>query len=140
MRLSLRRSQRDAGMLGSKVVFALDAQIEPTAEEQALIRKYKLGKLTVYASGATQKHAAAAQEAASRGTWGGLAKAAVSVGMAAMSLRCTIDSLVAGQRIECHDMPELLGAEEAIMEACKNAKMFLNTAATFDGREEVWEF
>jgi len=140
MKLSLRRSQRDAGMLSSKVVFSLDAQILPTEEEQALIRRYKLGKLTVYNSDTAQKHAAATQEALSERSWTGLAKAAMRAGMAALSLRCTIDSLIGGQRIECQEMPELLDAEEAIMEACKNAKRFLDVALTFDGRNEVWEF
>jgi hypothetical protein len=140
MKLSMRRSQRDAGMLGNKVVFTLDAKIDPTAEEQLLIRRYKLGKMTVYNSEATQKHATAAIEYAERGGLMGLAKAAVRGGMAALSLRCTIDSLTGGQRIECQDLPELLGAEEAIREACQTAKMFLATAVTFDGREEILEF
>jgi hypothetical protein len=140
MKLSMRRSQRDAGMLGNKVVFALDAQIQPTAEEQALIKRYKLGKLTVYDSEAARKHLASAQDAAQQGGIAGLAKAAISAGMRALSLRCTIDSLVGGQRIECQELPELLSAEEAIMEACKIAKTFLQTAAMFDGREEVHEF
>ena len=34
-----------------------------------------------------------------------------------MSLRCTIDSLMGRQHIECQDLPELLGAQEAIMAA-----------------------
>jgi hypothetical protein len=34
----------------------------------------------------------------------------------------------------------LLGAEGAIMDACKNLKAYLDTAQTFDGREEVLEF
>lgn len=140
MKLSMRRSQRDAGMLSSKVIFALEAQIQPTAEEQALIKRYKLGKLTVYNSEATQRHAASAIDSAERGGLLGLAKAAISASVAALSLRCTIDSLLGGQRIECQDLPELISAEDAIMTACKNAKMFLTTASTFDGREEVWEF
>ena len=140
MKLSMRRSQRDTGMLGNKVVFALDAQIHPTAEEQLLIKRYKLGKEMVYSSEAAQRHAAAAQDSAERGGFVGLAKAAVNAGKAALSLRCTVDSLIAGQRIECHNLPELLSAEDAIMTACQNAKAFLSTAETFDGREDVWEF
>jgi hypothetical protein len=126
--------------LGNKVVFALDARIHPTGEEQALIKRYKLGKLTIYSSETAQKHVESAQAAAGRGTLGGLAKAALSAGMAALSLRCTIESLAAGQRIECQDLPELLAAEEAIIQACTNAKSFLDTALTFDGRELVMDF
>jgi hypothetical protein len=140
MKLSMRRSQRDAGMLGNKVVFALDAKIQPTSEEQLLIKRYKLGKLTVYDSETARKHLASAQDAAQQGGIAGLAKAALSAGMRALSLRCTIDSLVGGQRIECQELPELLSAEEAIMQACQTAKAFLATAQTFDGREQILEF
>ena len=139
MQLSIRRSQRDGGMFGSKVVFALDARLHPTAEEQALIKRYKLGKEIVYASEEAQRHGAATVAAANRGTLGGLAKAALSAGMANLALRCTIDSLTMGQRIECQNLPELIGAEEAIVQACNNAKAFLEAATTFDGRELVMD-
>jgi hypothetical protein len=45
-----------------------------------------------------------------------------------------------GQHIECKDLDELLGAEEAIREACKALKVYLTVAESFDGREEVVEF
>ena len=35
---------------------------------------------------------------------------------------------------------ELLGGEAAIIEACQNLKAYLETALTFDGREELHEF
>lgn len=140
MRLHLKRAQRDGGMLGNKVVFSITAQIAMTAEESALIKRYKLGKLLVYSSDAHLRHVASTQEAANRGTFSGLAKAALSAGMASLSLRCTIDSLVQGQHIECQDMPQLLAAEEAIDEACRIAKTFLDTAATFDGREIIMDY
>ena len=140
MQLSIRRSQRDGGVFGSKVIFALDARIHPTAEEQALIKRYKLGKEIVYASEEARRHDAAKQNAAARGGLGGLAKAAMSAGMTALSLRCTIDSLAAGQHIECQNLPELLAAEEAIIEACTNAKSFLDAATAFDGTELVMDF
>ena len=139
MKLSVRRSQRETGLMGSKVVFALDAKIEPTEVERQLIKRYKLGKITIYSSEAAQRHGAALDENLNRGTWGGLAKSVVRLGMAALSLRCTIDSLTSGQHIECQELLELITAEEAIVEACNNAKLFLETAATFDGREVVVE-
>jgi hypothetical protein len=140
MQLSIRRSQRDAGMLGSKVVFAIDARIHPTAEEAALIKRYKLGKELVYSSENARRHADAAEDGARRGSVGGTAKALISLGLNKLSLNCTIDSLCAGQRIECKDLVELLAAEEAVIEACSNAKTFLDAASTFDGRELVMEF
>ena len=60
--------------------------------------------------------------------------------MMALSLRVTVDCLMTGQHVECKDLDELLGAEAAILDACKNLKAYLETAVTFDGREEVVEF
>ena len=60
--------------------------------------------------------------------------------MMGLSLRVTIDGLRQGQHIECKDLDELLGAEAAILNACKNIKTYLETAQTFDGREELVEF
>ena len=140
MQLSIRRSQRDSGVFGNKVAFALDARIRTTAEEQALIKRYKLGKEVVYASQEARKHDAAKQNAAARGGLGGLAQAVVSAGMAAASLQCTIDSLTAGQHIERQSLTELLAAEDAIVQACTNAKSFLDAATAFDGTELVMDF
>jgi hypothetical protein len=108
--------------------------------------------LSVYDSEARKKHGDAAyghfDDAASGSVFGasagrgilsnarGLARAA----MASLSLRVTIDSLSTGQHIECKDMDELLGAQAAIIDACKNLKAYLESALTFDGREEVLEF
>jgi hypothetical protein len=37
-------------------------------------------------------------------------------------------------------MDELLGAEEAVVNACENLKAYLAAAATFDGREIIMDF
>lgn len=140
MKLHLKRAQRDGGLMGGKVIFSVQARIDPTAEERALIKRYKLGKTTVYNSQEAQKHATAAVAETKAGTFSGLAKSAIRMGMYALSLHCTIESLCDGQTIECKDMAELLSAEEAIHQACATTKMFLQTAATFDGREMVMEF
>jgi hypothetical protein len=52
----------------------------------------------------------------------------------------TVYSLMKGVHVECKSMIELLGAEEAIADAGKNLRTYLDTAATFDGREEILEF
>lgn len=57
-----------------------------------------------------------------------------------MSLRITIDSLVAGRHIECKTMDELFAAEVAIREGCETLRTYLDLAVTFDGREEMIEF
>jgi hypothetical protein len=153
MQLKLKRSQRSGGIMGGKVIFTLDARAELSAKEQALVKKYALGKVVVYDSDARKKHQGAAYghfddaahtsglsaSSAGRSLWKnarGLANAA----MMALSLRVTVDGLMSGQHIECKDLDELLGAEGAIRDACGNLNAYLETAVTFDGREEVVEF
>jgi hypothetical protein len=153
MQLKLKRSQRSGGMLGGKIFFQLDARADLSNDENALVTKYNLGKTVVYDSEARKKHAESAAghfdnaagasggtlSTVGRGVWAN-ARGLASVAMMALSLRVTVDSLVNGQHIECKDMDELLGAEGAFREACRNVKSYLDVAATFDGREEVVEF
>ena len=147
MQLKLRRSQRSGGVVSSKVLFAIDARADLSAEEKGLVSKYGLGKLVVYDSEARKKHGEAAyghfDEGASSTTGRSLWKSArgiASAAMMALSLRVTIESLMSGHHIECKDLDELLGAEAALLHACKNLRAYLDTAQTFDGREEVVEF
>jgi len=135
MRLKLQRSQR-SGLTG-KVVFALNARIELSPAEGDLVRKYGLGKQTVYDSEARRKHADTLADA-SQGRVG-LLRGFAAMTMAALALHVTIDSLVKGQHIEAKSLDELLGAEAAVREACEKVKLYLEIAATFDGREEVVE-
>jgi len=153
MQLKLKRSQRAGGIMGGKVLFGLDARAELTPDEQSLVRKYSLGKIVVYDSEARKKSAESAYghfddaantpgysgSSAARSLWKN-ARGLASAAMMALSLRVTVDSLVSGQHIECKELDELLGAEGAIRDACGNLKAYLETALTFDGREEVVEF
>ena len=124
MQLKLKRSQRAGGMIGGKVLFALDARADLSAEEKNLVQKYKLGSLVIYDSVARQKHAAAgyghfdeaAQSSVGRSLWKN-ARGLASAAMMALSLRITVDGLVSGQHIECKELDELLGAEVAILDA-----------------------
>jgi len=153
MQLKLKRSQRSGGMMGGKIYFALDARAELTPDEQNLVKKYGLGKTIIYDSDARKKHAEAAyghfDDAASTPGFSGStaakslwknARGIASAAMMALSLRVTVDGLVGGQHIECKELDELLGAEAAIVDACKSLKAYLETALSFDGREEVVEF
>jgi hypothetical protein len=155
MQLKLKRSQRSGGMMGGKVFFVLDARADLATDEQNLVKKYNLGKLIVYDSEARKKHTEAAGqhfESASntpiRGSTGGTvarslwsnAQGLARIAAASLTLRVTVDSLTSSEHIECKDMNELLGAESAIIESCRNVKAYLDTALTFDGREEVVEF
>ncbi len=144
--LKLRRSQR-ATMLAGKPVFILDARAELTPELRALVGKYRLGELVVYDSKARKQSTEAAYahfgEAATssvgRSLWKN-ARGLASAAMMALTLRVTVDKLIAGQHIECKDLDELLGAESAFVEACKNLRTYLDVALSFDGREELLEF
>src|SRR5438105_9057838 len=111
--------------------------------------------MVVYDSEARKKHQAAAMDnfdAASSvsvlnpsatgiasSLWRSARGAARAAAMS-MSLRCTVDSLISGQHIECKDLDELMGAEGQITDATKTTKAYLELAQTFDGREEVLEF
>ena len=134
MRLKLSRSQKTGGMISKKVTFILNAKADYSNEEQANIKKYGLGSQNVYDSAATRRHGENA--AHSSGVLKGLASAA----MAKMSLSITIDSLAQGHQVECQDLDELLGAEDAIRTAGESLKGYLEIADSFDGREEVIEY
>jgi hypothetical protein len=123
--------------MGGKIVFELNARVELTPQEDELVRKYGLGKQTVYDSAAREKHLGHVAAAA---TGGSLFKGLVSAAMSKLTLHVTIDSLSHGQHIEAKDLDELLGAETAIREACVAIRSYLDTAATFDGQEVVFDY
>lgn len=139
MRLLLRRSQRSGSFSGA-VIFCLDARAEFTPQERENIQRYKLGSQVIYNSEASRKHIEKGAAAAASGNMVGGLKGLASLALAAMNLNISIKSLEAGQHVECKSMDELLGAEAAIMEACENLKGYLDTAATFDGREVLVDF
>lgn len=138
MRLLLRRSQR-AGSFSGNMIFCLDARADFAPAEKANINRYRLGGQVIYNSEAS-KRALARSEASEDGSIGGSLKGLAFAALAAMKLNITIDSLERGQHVECKSLDELLGAEDAIMTACENLRGYLDTAATFDGREVVVDF
>jgi hypothetical protein len=140
MHLRLRRSQRTGGVLSNTVIFCLDAQVQLTADEDANIRRYKLHSQCIYNSEASLRAQAQGDASRSSGTIGGNLKAIAHYAVAHLRLNITIDSLARGHHIECKSLDELLGAEEALYEACRNLRSYLDTAATFDGREVVVAF
>ena len=140
MQLKISRSQKASGMLSKSVVFCLDARVDLSQEERHLIDKYKIGAQVIYNSAASAKHLANAGAALAGPGVGTLLKGTVSLAMSKLSLNITIDSLAKGHHIECKDLDEVLGAEEAIMQGCRLMKAYLDTAATFDGREVVIDF
>lgn len=147
MQLKIQRSQRAGGMLGNTVLFCLDVRADYSPEEQANIRKYRLGSEIIYSSKNSQKHVERANAQLDRtqsGSGGeraaGLARGLYSLAMAKMSLNINIASLGRGHHIECKDLEELLEAEDTVRAACKNVTRYLEAAATFDGSETVIEY
>lgn len=139
MQLKIKRSQREAGVLSKNVVFCLDARVAFTADEQASLHRYKLWNQCIYNSEASKRlleRSAAQQD----GSFAGGLKSLANAALAGLSLNITIASLASGQRVECRSMDELLGAEEAIMAACQNLRGYIDTAASFDGREVLFDF
>lgn len=139
MQLKIKRSQRTGGMLGGKVFFALDIRAEYAAEEKANINKYNLGGEVIYNSEAAKRHLESMGQSLD-GSGKGVLRAVGSLALAKLNLNVTIASLAQGQHIECRDLNELLEAENALREACKNLKAFLEVAASFDGSEVVIDF
>ena len=154
--LRLKRSQR-ANALGT-ILFALDARVDVSAENRALIVKHNLGNRVIYESETRKAYTDAAKARADNSrpktsifdsaerqflgvgkTFLNLGIAAVHATVAALSLRITVDSLMKGVHVECKDMNELLEAEDAIKEAGQNLKAHLEAVTTFDGREETFE-
>ena len=139
MQLKIRRSQRDGGVISTNVIFCLDARIELTAIEQQSVTRYKLQNQVIYNSEASKKNIARG-DAQQDGSAKGSLKAIAWFAVASMRLNITIASLQRGQHVECKSMDELLGAEQAIMEACQNLRGYLDTASTFDGQEVLFDF
>lgn len=140
MQLRLKRSQRDGGVISKNVIFCLDAQAAFTREEDENIRRYKLHSQCIYNSEASKRLLDRGDAAMADGSVRGSLRGLAFTALAAMRLNITVNSLARGQHIECKSLDELLGAEDAIHEACRNLKVYLDTAATFDGREVVVDY
>ena len=140
MKLPLSRSQKQSGMVKKEVVFCLDARSELDTEEQEAVRKYKLGKQMIYNSATARRRFENGIADSEKNNVMSMVKGLASVAMAHLALNITIDSLTNGHHIEAKSLDELMEAEEAITQACKNLKGYLGLAATFDGREQVVEF
>lgn len=147
MKLKLTRSQRSS--FTGKNIFHLDVVMEISADEEALIKQYKLEKQIVYSSEGFNRLASGAQAAADAAgalkgvaPGAGLIEGAKSFGLgiaANFALTVTVRDLIEGKAIECKDLGEMTDAEDAVITGAQNLKTFLDTAQTFDGREIVVE-
>jgi hypothetical protein len=143
MSLKLKRSETSSR---GTPTFALDARMEVSPAIRAQIDKYQLGSEIVYDSTARQGHAAAAADQFDAGAQSGALKSiyritrgSLSLAMASLALRITIDSLLRGVHVECKSLSEIQEAEQAITQAGKNLKSYIEAANSFDGREHVIE-
>lgn len=152
--LKLKRSKKE-GTFGA-TIYMLDARIDVNAETAAVIAKHGFGKRLIYESADRQLHSARANAhlagsnnirslfgsnaertaGAVKTVWK-LGRAAVSATRASFALRVTVDSLRKGIHVECKSMEELLEAEEAFRNAKENLEAYIETAQSFDGREEI---
>lgn len=113
MKLHIRRGQdeRRGFFGGSKgMSFALSARIELSAEERALVEKYKQWDVWVYLDKETERAT----------PW-------------------TLKDMQESRTITRNGVEELLKAEGQLKNACGNLKALLSVMASFDG-EEVVEF
>jgi len=140
MQLKLRRSQRDAGLISTSVVFCLDARAELDPRERDSLTRYKLYDQVIYNSEAAQRSLDKSVAGTNEGTTAGLVKGVFHLAMTALRLNVTVRSLERGQHIECKSLDELIAAEDAIKQACQNLKVYLDIAATFDGSEVIFDY
>jgi hypothetical protein len=139
MQLKIARSQRMGGLTSSNAIFCLDARAQFTADEQSNITRYKLGGQVIYNSEASKRLLDKANMQQD-GSFKGSLKSLATMALVAMRLNISINSLARGHHIQCKSLDELLGAEAALMEACESLKSYLDTAASFDGRELLFDF
>jgi hypothetical protein len=120
-------------------VFCVDARVMFTPDESKRIGLYNLFNQVIYRSEEAKRHLAAYEG----GNTGSVRTALVGLARitaARMSLNLTVRQLQSGKHIECKSLEEMIGAQDAIMTAFRNLKGYLDTAATFDGREILIEF
>ena len=157
MVLTIKKSQTTS-LLG-RVIFMIDARMEVAAEEHRLVGRYGLGDLLVYSSTGSDKQLAAmkARKESTKvhpGFWASareelidafrmlltLSMAGAHATMAAYDLKITASKLLRGVHIHCTDMDEVIVAKNAIVQAGKNLRNYLDVAQSFDGSEEIHEF
>jgi hypothetical protein len=139
MELKIRRTQRDAGLINTSMRFSVDARAVFTDEERRSIKKYDLGKLLVYQSDKA-KAAAIGMQVVRDGSVKGDMRALGLIAVAAMNINIRVRDLEDGKSVECKSLDEVLGAEEAFIDGCRHLQGYLDTAATFDGRETIISF
>lgn len=130
MKLLFRRDQKSGLMGMGKIVFSLEVRAELTEEEQANIRKYKLGDTMLY-----EKYEKG--EVKGYGLVGLAAKATYAVAFKMLNITVSVNDLENGKKVDCKDIVEMLAVEEQIREAAQTFKNVLICASKFGGEEVV---
>lgn len=125
MKLILRRDQQTGGLISKTVTFYLDVRAALDEQEQANVRKYKLGDTVLY------------ERKTLVDPGSGLLGAASRLAFKATNLSLKVDDLANGKRIDCKDIVEILAIEEQVKEAAHTFKLVLNAAAQFGGEEVI---
>jgi len=125
MKVLIQRDQRSA-LIGSKPVFVFTVRAQVTAEEDAAIKKYKLGDTELYSNRTYYPEV------------DGVKSAAKELLARAKAASITVKELVSGKKFECKDILEMIDMEEELR---KSAVVFENVldAAMHFGGEEVLE-
>lgn len=127
MELLLSKSQK-SGMLSSTITFTLNIKTRLTDEEQALVKKYKMGKEVVYEKLPITSMAAG---------MGGFTGALTAITAKALKLVFTVDDLVKGRTIECKDILDMIAAEQQIRDAADGFWGILQASKNFEGEEVI---
>ena len=127
MELLLTKSQK-SGMLSSTITFVLNIKTRLTSEEQALVKKYKMGKEVVYEK---------LPVGAAVSSMGSIAGTLTAITAKALKLIFTVDDLVKGRTIECKDMLDMIAAESQIRAAADGLWGILQASKNFEGEEVV---
>lgn len=133
MKLKLRRSQK-SGITGT-ITFSLFFIIDPSPEEAAAIKRYKLGKQIVYE---TPKGAAASEFLRGANSLREIGKGlTATIAAKATSQILTVNDLVNGKELSCKDIAEMIATEEQIKEACQTLSQILHVSRHFEGEELI---
>jgi hypothetical protein len=129
MKVLLRRSERATAF--GNAVYVLDVRAELSEEEQAHIWKYKLTKTLLYS-----RHSPPPKLEKD-------SMASVGLGIGALllhhatNLTVSVGDLIAGKKVECKDILEMLAAVEQVKEAAQNFGVILRAVAQFGGEEVI---
>jgi len=109
MQLSLSKKQSTGVMGGGKLT--LFAKVKPTAEEEAIIKKFKMNKEVIWQKSPSESFAPS------------------FLGVKTM----TVGSLVGGETYTCKDIGQMIEMEEFITRVAKNLKTYVDAAKDFGG-------